>query len=163
MRIALVTGYYSNATEQAAAATVILAGTGTPSSGEYYAPPSDVEMDADVEVQESKPIGAEHRRLFMRGNQASHLSFKVRPKYATLAAAEAAQIAILSRVGTAGQLVITPSPEETATAALVYPDDVYSSTPPVHVFTASSRVAVIKRIRAKQIGVTVEAQYEIEW
>ena len=40
MRIALVTGYYSNATEQASAATVILASTGTPSSGEHYAPPS---------------------------------------------------------------------------------------------------------------------------
>ena len=133
-----------------------------------YAPPGDVEMDTDVEVQESKPIGAAHRRLFMRGNRGSNLSFKVRPKFATLAEAEAAQIAILSRVGTTGQLVMLPgNATDIGDAGFVYPDEVYpdpavEGVTPVRRFTGN-RVAVIKRIRAKQIGVTVEAQYEIEW
>lgn len=131
-----------------------------------YAPPGEVEMDTDVEVQESKPIGAAHRRLFMRGNRGINLSFKVRPKFATLAEAEAAQIAILARVGTAGQLVMLPgNATDIGDAGFVYPDEVYPApaeegVTPVRRFTGN-REAVIKRIRAKQIGVTVEAHYEI--
>lgn len=165
MRIELITQTYSNATDKAAAeaAALVLSGGGTPASGEHYAPPGNIETDAEVEVQESKPIGAEHRRLFMRGNQASSLSFEVKPKYATLEAAAAAVFAIEARAGASGQLRIVPAPESTATPALVYPPVTYdTSDPPVPSWTGDRR-AVIKRIRCKQTGVTVEAKYEIEW
>ena len=191
MRIELITATYDG-TEghtRADAARLVLAGTDG-AVGDHYAPASGVEGEADVEVQESKPIGAAHRRLFMRGNQANGLSFTVKPKYASLAAAAIGAIVLRGRAGATGQLVITPGPgavpeeddgqeeettpgEETTPAqeqtpepdpvppapALVYPDEEVDGTP---VFTGD-REAVIRRVRTKQIGVTVEAKYDIEW
>lgn len=193
MRIELITATYDG-TEghtRADAARLVLAGTDG-AVGDHYAPASGVEGEADVEVQESKPIGAAHRRLFMRGNQANGLSFTVKPKYASLAAAAIGAIVLRGRAGATGQLVITPGPdavpeedddgqeeettpgEETTPSqeqtpepdpvppapALVYPDEMDGSGNPV--FTGD-RAAVIRRVRTKQIGVTVEAKYDIEW
>ena len=111
MRIELITATYDG-TEghtRADAARLVLAGTDG-AVGDHYAPASGVEGEADVEVQESKPIGAAHRRLFMRGNQANGLSFTVKPKYASLAAAAIGAIVLRGRAGATGQLVITPGP-----------------------------------------------------
>lgn len=178
MRIELITATYdgTEGNTRADAARLVLAGTDG-AVGDHYAPASGVEGEADVEVQESKPIGAAHRRLFMRGNQANGLSFTVKPKYASLAAAAIGAIVLRGRAGATGQLVITPGPgavpeedddgqeEESEpdpvppAPALVYPDEEVDGTP---VFTGD-RKAVIRRVRTKQIGVTVEAKYDIEW
>ena len=161
MKIALITDTYSNATEKAAAeASALVLASNTAAEGDNFAPPGDVRMDGDVEIQDVKRINASARELYPRGNRSRTFSFVVRPKYSTLAAAAAGAVAIGARVGTAGQIVVTPSPEETAEAALVYPQQADSSQNPI--FNGKDR-AVIRRVKTSQIGVTVEARYEIEF
>lgn len=166
MKIILITDTYSDATEKAAAeASALVLSSNSATTGAYYAPPSDIKADGDVEIQESKPIGAANRRLFVRGNRAGTMSFTVRPKFASLEAAAAAVFIIQARVGTSGQLVITPSPEATATPALVFPPYPMSTdTPPAPqpVWTGERRAA-IKHVSVAQVGVTVEATYDLEW
>lgn len=112
------------------------------------APPSDLTASEETTVQESKPINRGRRKLYNRQNAAGKLSFTVRPRYTSLSGAAAAVLALAGRRGAAGTLSVW--------AHGVYTGS--SSTP-----TATRTDAIIRRVEARQIGVTVEAHYEIEW
>ena len=108
-----------------------------------YAPPAEVEIDCESMVQDSRPINAANRKLYARGNTAGKLSFMVRPRYETLAKAAAGAVTLARLVNTKGTMTVKASPETLDT------------------WTASG--AIIRRVKTRQIGVTVEAHYEIEW
>lgn len=116
--------------------------------GANAAPPSDVEAEEETTVQESKPIGRARRKLYNRQNASGKLSFTVRPRYASLAAAAGAVLDLAGRRGTTGTLSLWSHGAYTGA----------SSTP-----TRSRTDAIIRRAKARQIGVTVEVRYEIEW
>lgn len=116
----------------------------TAAVGDNYAPAGNVEMDCESMMQDSRTIGSASRKLYNRGNAAGRLSFTVRPRYATLAAAAEGAATIAACVDTKDTLTLTPSPE-TGAASL------------------TKTGAVVRRVKTRQVGVTVEAQYEIEF
>ena len=116
-----------------------------------YAPPAEVEIECESMVQDSRPINAANRKLYARGNTAGKLSFTVRPRYETLAKAAAGAATLASYVNTSGELTVKPAPEgSSAATSLGHAGN-------------TAFVAIIRRVKARQIGVTVEAHYEIEW
>lgn len=107
------------------------------------AEPCDLEVEWETTTQEAKPIGAAARKLYNRKNAGGRLSFSVRPAYASLAAAKAAAWEIAGYKGTAGTLDIWP-------ASSTSDDD-----------KTSISGAIMRRVKTRQIGVAVEAEYEI--
>jgi len=112
----------------------------------HAAPPSDLHLAEEATVQESKPIGAERRSVFNRKNAGGTLSFTVRPRYSTLALAAAGVFTLGGNRGKTGELK-------------VWANGVYTTPEPTA--TASRTGAVVQKAEARQIGVTVEAKYEI--
>jgi len=200
MRIELITKYYGYpgvdvpTKEEAVRDATVLAGNGGLGSG--YAPAYDVRVESSADVQESKTVGATWRQLFSRGNRASSLRFKTKPRYATPGEATEAAFALAIRAGLEGQLRVIPAtasdldgqlgvipatntePVETETEPeTVEPETETAETEPVgpepvfvHPYNAvhdwfkeDMKHAVLKRVRTKQIGVTVEVEYEIEF
>ena len=115
----------------------------------HSAPPSDVDVEAETTLQDSRIIGAGKRRLFNRKNVGGVLSFKVRPRYSSLANAVAGAWTIAQRAGLKGVLSVKAHGSNTNAA-----DNVTETT-------TDGRLAIVKKAKVKQIGVTVEAQYEI--
>lgn len=117
----------------------------------HAAPPSDLTAAEETTIQESKPINRGSRKLYNRQNASGKLSFTVRPRYTSLSGAAAAVLELAGRKGTTGTLSVW--------AHGVYVANSNPQTTP----TASRTDAIIRRVEARQIGVTVEVHYEIEW
>lgn len=99
--------------------------------------PSELKMAQESQFQASHPIQAAARKLYNRGNAGGRLSFRVRPRFETTAAATEAVVALSSRRGLSGSLKITPG--------------------------GTFGNAQVARAVAEQIGVTVQVEYEIEF
>lgn len=114
----------------------------------HSAPPSDVHVATDATVQESKPVRSARRRMFNRNNVGCTLTFATRPRYSSLAAAAAGAWTIGQLAGTEGVLSVTALGDGSNVA-----DGVTENQ--------NGKRAVVVKADARQIGVTVEARYEI--
>lgn len=118
-----------------------------------FGPPSEVRVIQETTLQESKPIGKKRRALYGRGNAGGTLSFRIRPRFSTLALAADAAWSLSCRRGLSGALSVQPEADTTAdNAALVEPET--GSTP-------VAPTAHIQKAETRQIGLTVEVSYEI--
>ena len=118
-----------------------------------YGPPSDVHVVQETSLQESKPIGKKRRSLYARNNAGGTLSFRVRPKYSTLAKAAAAAWSLAGLRGLTGTLSVKP---ELSGAGL----NVAKVEPETGVMPVET-TAYVQKVETRQIGVTVEVSYEI--
>lgn len=112
--------------------------------GDDWGPAADVQVEAETTIQESKPIGATIRSLYDRGNTGGRLSFAVRARYGSLDDAAHGAWDIAQNRGLSGTLVVKAETTGATGAS----------------FAAS---AIVRSVRTRQIGVTVEAMYEIEY
>ena len=112
----------------------------------HAAPPSDLHLAEEATVQESKPIRSGRRNLYGRGNVTGVLTFTVRPRYSTLEKAAAGVFHLAGLQGAAGTLTAW------ANGACGVPNA-----------SAAARIpgAIVQKVETRQIGVTVEAKYEI--
>lgn len=130
----------------------ILLAKNAAAAGSDCGPAEAVEVDTETTIQESKPIGSLRRKLFPRNNAGGRLSFTVRARYGSLAAAAQGAWTIGRRAGLEGALGVRPAPE-TAEEGNVAGNPGDGTTP----------YAIVRAVKTRQIGVTVEARYEIEF
>ena len=114
----------------------------------HSAPPSGVNVSMEATIQESRPIRSNRRRVFNRQNVGGVLIFTVRPRYSSLANAAAGAWTIGKRAGTAGVLSVKSHGGNDDAAANLTEN-------------ANGKRAIVQKASARQIGVTVEANYEI--
>lgn len=114
--------------------------------GDDYGPASDVHVVQDTTIQESKPIGSALRKLFARGNAGGTLSFTVRARYQDLDDAAHGAWDIAANRGLSGALTVKAGPETSSESQ-----------------ASTAESAIVRRVETRQIGVTVEARYEIEF
>lgn len=112
--------------------------------GNNYGPASDVQVVQDTKIQESNPIGSALRNLYNRKNAGGTLSFTVRARYGSLDAAAQGAWNIAANRGLSGALTVLAGPETNSEHE-----------------ASSSASAIVRRMETRQIGVTVEARYEI--
>ena len=115
----------------------------------HAAPPSDLHLAEEATVQESKPIRSGRRNLYGRGNVTGGLTFTVRPRYSSLAKAAEGAWALAMRRGLTGELSVKAGSGSGSNAASGETAD------------ADGRRAIVQKVETRQIGVTVEAKYEI--
>ncbi len=177
--------------EQAVANATVLAGNGGEGSG--YAPAYDIRVESGCAMQENEMIGSTWRQLYSRKNRASSLRFKAKPMYATPSEATEAAFRLAIRSGLQGQFRVIPEgqlggmlgtntdpvdpdpvepvesePETVESEGTAGPEPVFvhpygKDSQNVEYYKADMKHAVLKRVRTRQIGVTVEVEYEIEF
>lgn len=114
----------------------------------HSAPPSEVDVEMETTIQESKPVGASRRRVFNRKNVGGVLTFTVRPRYSSLENAAAGAWIIGQRASTTGVLSVKSHGSNADAAANATEN-------------SDGRRAIVHKAKARQIGVTVEVKYEI--
>lgn len=107
----------------------------------HCGPASAVRGLQEAKLQESNPIGSSMRRMFNRKNAGGTITFTVKPQYGSLDAAAVAVGILMGRASLSGTLAVTARGANSA--------------------SWSRANATVHKVEAQQIGVSVEAKYEI--